>query len=69
MSEALKRHSCPQCLEAEGVEIAYGMPSNETLELLDRGLIVLGGCVIREGGPKYQCLWCDHQWGEVTLGG
>jgi CO dehydrogenase/acetyl-CoA synthase beta subunit len=67
MSDELKKHRCPQCLEMEGVEIAYGMPSAKTRELVEAGLTVLGGCVLCVGAPTHQCLWCEHKWGRLTF--
>lgn len=69
MSAELTKHKCPQCLELEGVEIAYGMPSTKTFELLEQGLVVLGGCILREGSPTHQCMWCDHKWEAPSLEG
>ena len=28
-----------------------------------RGELVLGGCMIEEGGPTHQCVECGERWG------
>ena len=46
-----------------GVPIVYGLPGREAFEAEQRGELVLGGCVIEEGGPTRQCVECGERWG------
>lgn len=46
---------CDHCGRAV-VPIAYGMPGDETIRAVERGEIVLGGCMLPVGaGPSHQC--------------
>ena len=40
--------------------------SDELLKEVDSGKIILGGCIILEGAPKYHCNDCDEDFGGVT---
>ena len=31
---------------------------------LDKGEITLGGCLIGDNDPKWECNVCNHMWGE-----
>lgn len=53
---------CPSCSKKTGVEIAYGMPSEELAKKAELGELVLGGCVIEPGQPDYRCLSCGFEW-------
>lgn len=53
---------CPKCKNKSGVTISYGYPSDEQWEQAERNEIVLGGCILVEGGPDRQCLSCSNQW-------
>ena len=39
--------------------------SDELLKEVDRGKIILGGCIILEGAPKYHCNDCNKDSGCV----
>lgn len=45
----------------------YGLPvfSDELLKEVDSGKIILGGCIIMEGAPKYHCNDCNEDFGCV----
>ena len=58
---------CPKCGSAKALPISYGFPSAEMLKDAQEGKIVLGGCVIREGAPIWQCAECSHKWGELRM--
>lgn len=49
---------CARCGSAEAVEILYGYPSIEMGGAADRGEIVLGGCIVGDESPDYQCRDC-----------
>jgi len=55
-----KPDQCPQCGSWRIAEILYGMPPMDArLERdLEAGRIVLGGCVITDHDPTWQCVDC-----------
>lgn len=57
------RSICPACKQRHGVNIIFGMPTEELWEAEKRGEVVLGGCCLPLiGDPERQCLACGHQW-------
>jgi len=56
---------CPKCGKAWIAEILWGYPGNieQLEEALDKKEIILGGCYITEHDPKWECNYCNHQWG------
>jgi hypothetical protein len=58
--------SCPNCNSENVAWIFWGYPGDMSAikEDLDKGEIVLGGCVITEHDPKWECIDCHHRWGE-----
>jgi hypothetical protein len=58
----LKPPRCPQC-NAPGKPIMYGYPLEEAIRQAERGEIVLGGCVITDHDPQWQCSH-GHKWGK-----
>jgi hypothetical protein len=59
-SDALR--ICPVC-GATGVPIVYGLPGADLIEQEDRGEVALGGCVISDFSPTFQCPTCENEWG------
>ena len=57
-----RKFNCPSCNEKTGVEIYYGMPSEELMKRAELGEIAIGGCVIEDGQPNYRCLACAFEW-------
>tara|TARA_Y100001970_G_scaffold75158_1_gene95249 strand:- start:1091 stop:1360 length:270 start_codon:yes stop_codon:yes gene_type:complete len=53
---------CPKCESSKVISIVYGMPASDLAEDEEKGKIVLGGCVIREGMPDYRCKECKYEW-------
>lgn len=55
---------CPRCTNRSGVRIVYGMPDAELVEQAERGLVALGGCLVYDGNPTWQCLdvECGNEW-------
>ena len=53
-----------RALADEGVEIVFGYPSEEMIEQLERGEIVLGGCCVTEDDPEGHCKDCAHSWSQ-----
>ena len=52
--------NCPNCGEQRLVRIAYGYPSASTMELSERGLIMLGGCILMRDNPQLHCSACGQ---------
>ena len=50
--------ACPACGSTDALRILYGYPTNEAFEASERGEFVLGGCVIGEESPDYECRGC-----------
>lgn len=56
---------CPRCGVKAGARILWGISawSEQMQAALDRGTLVLGGCVVDEGqGFDYQCRACGNEW-------
>ena len=45
---------CPVCGRT-AIPIAYGLPGPGLMELAERGVVRLGGCVIEENQPTHEC--------------
>ena len=56
---------CPHCNKTNIATIFYGYPGNmKALEKpLEKGEIVLGGCIITGNDPEWSCNECGHRWG------
>ena len=55
---------CPNCNVSEGVRIIfYGMPMEEP----DPAIYTLGGCVIFDDMPKYECIECHWKGSRAEL--
>lgn len=66
MSEAVGVQAgrmCPRCGAENSVPLIMGMPSFELFELADRGLVVLGGCMVGPDAPFLACRTCELEWG------
>lgn len=60
--EYLKKPAkCPECGSARIAKILYGLPifSEELEAEMEAGQIVLGGCVVTNLDPVWQCTSCD----------
>ena len=61
----LEELNCPACDKTWVAEILWGYPNmNLIQEELDKGEITLGGCLITDNDPKWECNECHHRWGE-----
>ena len=58
--------NCPSCNSSSVAEILYGYyPNMDSIkEALEKNEIVLGGCVVTDHDPKWECNSCHHKWGE-----
>ncbi|WP_433826013.1 hypothetical protein ACQP2E_28405 [Actinoplanes sp. CA-015351] len=52
--------SCPEC-GTPGVPLLFGLPVPEAIDAADDGDLALGGCVMRDPAPNWQCPQ-GHQW-------
>jgi hypothetical protein len=49
---------CPRCGSTDAVEIIYGLPDMELGMAAERGEVVLGGCIVGDESPDYECRRC-----------
>jgi len=59
--------NCPLCNSKNVALILWGYPEEtQALEQeLERKAIVLGGCLITDHDPKWECNECHHKWGDA----
>jgi rubredoxin len=57
---------CPSCGKKAAVPIAYGFPGPGMWDAVDRGEIILGGCVISPGMPNMSCLSCGWRYNSLS---
>lgn len=57
--------ACPHCGSTRVVRILYGMVIPTPEELAKPDGLVLGGCVISEDSPKWQCRACHSAFGVI----
>ena len=60
--ELRRPKNCPRCGSSKFVEILYGRPTQEAMDEVDRGEIVLGGCFLMPDQADWECTTCGHQW-------
>lgn len=53
-----KPDRCPECQADRIVEIVYGLPGPELGEAAGRGELILGGCMVGPGAPRWGCSAC-----------
>jgi len=56
---------CPQCKSTSIAEILWGFPPNSDFlrDEIKQKKIVLGGCIITDNDPQWECNSCHHRWG------
>ena len=61
----MKKLSCPKCLGKWVAEIFWGYPGDyEEIETqVEKKEIVLGGCIVTDHDPKWECNLCLYRWG------
>ena len=57
-----RKYVCPSCKEKTGVDIVYGMPSEQLAKQAELGEIALGGCEIAPNQPNFRCTACGFEW-------
>ena len=57
---------CPECGKSWIAEIFWGYPADiESMEdILEKKEIVLGGCIVTDHDPRWECNHCNYKWGE-----
>lgn len=57
--------SCPNCNNENVAWILWGYVGDmqSIKEELEKGDIVLGGCIVSSNDPKWKCNNCNHSWG------
>jgi hypothetical protein len=54
---------CPECRKPlKLVPILYGYPAPEAFEAERRGELVIAGCMVGEGDPKWACAACQEPY-------
>jgi|APSaa5957512535_1039671.scaffolds.fasta_scaffold23260_3 hypothetical protein len=59
--------SCPKCKKTWIAEILWGYPADMDVieEELEKKEMVLGGCLITDNDPQWECNSCHHKWGDA----
>jgi hypothetical protein len=63
-----RRRLCPE----HGVEllpVVYGMPAGEAMMAAERGELLLAGCMVWPGAPRFGCPICGIEPPESLAGG
>lgn len=55
-----KPERCPACGSDRIVEIVYGL-MEDPREAVERGELILGGCLVGPGSPRWGCGACHWQ--------
>ena len=58
MTTATTFPPCPRCRSTDARPILYGYPSTEMFEASERGDIGLGGCIVWDESPDFECGGC-----------
>lgn len=58
---------CPSCGREESIPLLWGLPDPTALELAERGLVALGGCMLGPNEPTLVCGACGLRWGSDEL--
>jgi len=58
--------NCPNCNKESIAEILWGYVGDMRAieEELEKKEIVLGGCIVTDHDPKWECNDCHHRWGQ-----
>ena len=59
-----KHRRCPTC-GSQAVPIMYGMPTFDAFQQAERGELAIGGCVLADEAPAWQCTE-GHEFGVPT---
>jgi hypothetical protein len=58
--------NCPKCGKSSIAEIIWGYVTDvESIRNeLDKGEMILGGCLVTDNDPKWECTDCFNRWGK-----
>jgi predicted RNA-binding Zn-ribbon protein involved in translation (DUF1610 family) len=61
----MSRHKCPRCGSRDNATILRGYPAftEKLQDEMDRGKVVLGGCVVTGFDPRWVCNSCGVKFG------
>ena len=59
-----KHRRCPFC-GGKAVPILYGMPTFDAFQRAERGELAIGGCILSDDAPAWQCAE-GHEFGALT---
>jgi hypothetical protein len=54
---------CPECGREDSVPLIFGLPDFTGMQLAERGLVALGGCMVPGETPALRCRACGLEWG------
>ena len=57
---------CPGCGQENSVPLIYGLPGSDDFGQAERGVVVLGGCLMPEEPAAFVCRTCDLAWGSES---
>jgi len=62
----LEKLNCPNCKSEKIALIFWGYPNLDAQlqKAIDNKKIMLGGCMVTDHDPKWECTSCHHRWGE-----
>ena len=63
----MTKRTCPKCKSKNIALLFWGYPADfdESMEKqVERKEIVLGGCLVTDHDPKWECNECHNRWGE-----
>ena len=57
---------CPLCNCKKIATIFWGYPADmkELEKEIEEKKIVLGGCIVTDHDTKWECIDCNHRWGQ-----
>ncbi len=53
---------CPSCKTGRVVRVLYGMPGPEAADEVERGELLLGGCVMDGSERSHRCTSCGREF-------
>lgn len=56
---------CPTCGSTKAIPIVYGLPTYDTFLEAKQGKFTLGGCMISEESPRWECPDCHERFGQL----
>ena len=62
----MEKLNCPNCNNDEIAFIFWGYPNldNDIEKAVENKEIVMGGCIVTDHDPKWECTECHHRWGK-----